>query len=81
MRDNERAEKNFLTLHILTLFYILEIVRYDKKYTEETDKKSLSSGSVPSTGLFYEPFLKDLDLIWCIEPKVDGLEWRDLNYA
>jgi hypothetical protein len=31
---------------------------------EETDKKSVSSVSVPPTGLFYEPFMRDLALIW-----------------
>ena len=36
------------------------------KKTEDQDQKSLSSVSVPRTGLFYEPFLKDLDLIWKI---------------
>jgi hypothetical protein len=31
------------------------------KKTEEQDKKSVSSVSVPLTGLFYEPFLVDLE--------------------
>ena len=34
------------------------------KKTEEQDQKSLSSVSVPGAGLFSEPFLKDLELIW-----------------
>jgi hypothetical protein len=34
------------------------------KKTEEQDKKSLSSVSVPRTGLFYEPFLRDLEMIY-----------------
>ncbi len=51
------------------------------KKTEEQDQKSLSSVSVPRTGLFYEPFLNDLDLIWRVSPHIDGLEQVGFNYA
>ena len=37
---------------------------YKNKKTEDQDQKSLSSVSVPRAGLFYEPFLGDLELIW-----------------
>ena len=38
-----------------------------KVKTEDRDQESLSSVSVPPTGRFYEPFMKDLDLIWRVE--------------
>jgi hypothetical protein len=31
---------------------------------EKIDEKPIISGSVPPTGRFYEPFLRDLELIW-----------------
>jgi len=31
---------------------------------------------VPLSGLFSEPFLKDLDLIWGINSKISSLEWK-----
>ena len=34
-----------------------------KEKTEDRDDKSLSSVSVPQTGLFYEPFMRDLELL------------------
>lgn len=34
------------------------------KKPEDQDQKSHFSGSVPPTGLIYEPFLRDLELIW-----------------
>jgi hypothetical protein len=40
--------------------------KLQKKKTEGSDEKSVSSVSVPRTELFSEPFLKDLDLIWRI---------------
>jgi hypothetical protein len=36
----------------------------EKEKPEDQEGFSHSSGSVPRTGLFYEPFLNDLDLIW-----------------
>jgi len=39
---------------------------HDKK-TEEQDQRSLSSVSVPGAGLFYEPFMRDLELIWRVK--------------
>jgi len=51
------------------------------KKTEEQDHRSLSSVPVPGAGLFYEPFLNDLDLIWRVDPHIDGLEQKGFNYA
>jgi hypothetical protein len=39
----------------------------EKEKPEDRGGNSLSSGFVPPTGLFYEPFLKDLDRIWFIK--------------
>jgi len=44
------------------------------KKPEEQDQKSLSSGSVPPTEQFSEPFLRDLDLIWRVEMKIISLQ-------
>jgi site-specific DNA recombinase len=41
--------------------------------TEDQDQNSLSSVSVPRTGLFYEPFFRDLELIWRVELKIISL--------
>ena len=46
----------------------------EKEKTEDKDQKSLSSVSVPRTGLFYEPFLKDLELIWLVDSKISSRE-------
>ena len=35
-----------------------------KEKPEERDDNSYSSGSAPPTGRFYEPFMRDLELIW-----------------
>jgi len=43
------------------------------KKTEDQDKKSLSSVSVPPTGLFSEPFLRDLKLICRVDLKIISL--------
>ena len=53
----------------------------EKEKPEDRGEYSLSSGSVPRTGLFYEPFLHDLDLIWRVDPQIDGLEQAGFNYA
>ena len=37
------------------------------KKTEEQDQKSLSSVYVPGAGLFSEPFLRDLELIYLVD--------------
>ena len=41
------------------------------KKTEEQDQKSVSSVSVPGAGLFYEPALYDLDIIWLVDSTID----------
>jgi hypothetical protein len=35
----------------------------------------------PRTGLFYEPFLHDLELIWQVDSQIDGFEQVDISYA
>ena len=47
------------------------------KKTEEQDQKSVSSVSVPGAGLFCEPFLNDLDLIWQVDSNINCLGDRN----
>ncbi len=52
-----------------------------KRKTEEIDKKSTSSVSVPGAILFSEPFLRDLDLIWRVELNIDSVgDWTKENW-
>ncbi len=51
--------------------YIGEYKRGVYKKTEDTDQKSVSSVSVPGAGLFYEPALYDLDIIWLVDSTID----------
>jgi len=37
---------------------------------EDRGEFTHSSGSVPGTGQFYEPFLQDLDLLWRVNFKI-----------
>jgi len=54
---------------LLSLFSFFDFWLLNIK-TEDRDKKSLSSVSVPPTGLFSEPFLSDL--IWEYNFKLPG---------
>ncbi len=34
---------------------------------------------VPLTGLYYEPFLRDLNILWCVNSRISLLKDRFLN--
>jgi hypothetical protein len=58
---------------------ILEYQQGQNKITEEQDQKSVSSVSVPGAGLFSEPFLRDLDLIWQVDHNIHCNYGRHFN--
>jgi hypothetical protein len=45
----------------------------EKQKTEEQDIKSVFSVSVPGAGRFYEPFLRDLELIWRVDLNIGNV--------
>lgn len=68
------GEKNRTTSYNIVLEWIFQYTNeLQNNKTEEQDQKSLSSVSVPRTGLFYEPFLWDLDLIWRVKMESNSL--------
>ena len=67
IKISEPIISNYLFQNLLG--WILEKTsEVQNKKTEEQDQKSISSVSVPPTGQFYEPFMKDLELIWQVSP-------------
>ncbi len=63
MRDKEWAEKNFLTLHILTLFFIFEIVIC---FYEEKGEGSIKNLHLLVPGAGIEPARYCYH--WCLRP-------------
>jgi hypothetical protein len=57
-----------------------ELHEYKK---EGTDKKPVPSVSVPLSELLSEPFLMDLDLIWCVDCRIKTFEdkGRETNFV
>ena len=68
--DGEKYRTNSYNKVLKWIFQNTNDLHNKKK--EETDKKSVSSASVPLTELFSEPFLKDLDLIWRIDSRISS---------
>jgi hypothetical protein len=51
--------------------YIIQNAKeLEKEKPEDRGYLPLSSGSVPPTVLFSEPFIKDLDLLWRVNFKI-----------
>jgi hypothetical protein len=77
LSDGENYRTNSYNKVLYWIFQNTNELHEQKK--EGIDKKSIPFVSVPLTGLFSKPFLKDLDLLWRVDSNVKTCEDRRLG--